>query len=145
LYFHPQEKKAAIKITSACLVCALSRNPEHRLIPVGAERTINPTQPREAVSMDILYMPRSSKGHTHALLIADMFSMYLSFYPLKSKSSVAIADALRLYITTQGVPKIIYSDNDPSFRDEVETLLTSYLIQHCTGYPYNQQNNSVEA
>jgi hypothetical protein len=95
--------------------------------------------------MDILYMPRSSKGHTHALLIADMFSMYLSFYPLKSKSSAAITDALRLYITTQGVPKIIYSDNDPSFRDEVETLLTSYSIQHCTGYPYNQQNNSVEA
>ena len=145
MYFHPQEKKAALKISNACLVCALSRNPEYRLIPVGKERTINPTKPRQAISMDILYMPRSAKGHTHALLIADLFSMYLSFYPLKSKTSGAIASALRLYISTQGVPKVVYSDNDPSFRDEVETLLTSYSIQHCTGYPYNQQNNSVEA
>jgi hypothetical protein len=43
------------------------------------------------------------------------------------------------------VPKIIYSDNDPSFRDEVETLFRSYFIQHCTGYPYSQKNNAVEA
>jgi dUTPase len=144
-YYHPQAPSAISKVCRACLVCAMSKNPEYRLIPVGTERTVNPTQPRQAISMDILYMPRSSRGHTHALLIADLYSMYLSFFPLKSKSSSAIAEALRQYISLQGIPKIVYSDNDKSFRDEVETLLKSYQIQHCTSYPYCQRGNTVEA
>ena len=144
-YFHPQANQAVSKTCRACLICAMTKNPEYRLVPVGTERTVNPTKPRQAISMDILYMPRSSHGHTHALLISDLFSMYLSFFPMKSKSSTAVAAALRQYISLQGVPEIIYSDNDPSFRDEVETLLTSYHIQHCTSYPYCQRGNTVEA
>ncbi len=41
-------------------------------MPVGKDRTVNPTQPREAISIDILYFPKSTKGHTHGLLIADL-------------------------------------------------------------------------
>ena len=90
-------------------------------------------------------MPTSSKGHTHGLIIADMFSLYLSFFPLKSKSSTAVAAALRSYLTLQGIPETIYSDNDPSFLGDVTTLLNSYNIHHATSYPYTQKNNSVEA
>jgi dUTPase len=144
-YYHPQAETAARKIIQACLTCSLSRNPQYRLVPVGKERTVNPHQPREAISMDILYMPKSSHGHTHALLIADLFSMYISFFPLKTKSSASVATALRSYLSLQGVPRIIYSDNDPSFRNEVENLLVTYNIQHCTSYPYSQQENAVEA
>ncbi len=95
------------------------------MVPVGKERTIKPEKPRESLSMDILYLPKSSQGHTHGLIIADLYSMYISFFPLKSKSSAAVATALRSYISFQGVPKIIYSDNDPSFKNEVEELLTN--------------------
>ncbi len=108
-------------------------------------RTVNPTKPREAVSIDILYFPKSTKGHTHGLLIADLYSMYLSFYPLKSKSSETIATALRSYISTQGVPRIVYSDNDPSFKQDVEELFTTYHIQHATSYPHTQRENAVES
>jgi hypothetical protein len=78
-------------------------------------------------------------------MIADLFSMYLSFFPLRGKTSTAIAEALYSYISIQGVPKIIYSDNDPSFRGDVETLLTKYNIQHATSYPHVQRANTVEA
>ena len=71
--------------------------------------------------------------------------MYISFFPLKSKSSAAVATALQSYISFQGVPKIIYSDNDPSFKNEVEELLTSFNIQHATAYPYTQIENAVES
>ncbi len=92
-----------------------------------------------------LYLPKSSQGHTHGLIIADLYSMYISFFPLKSKSSAAVATALRSYISFQGVPKIVYSDNDPSFKNEVEELLTSFNIQHATAYPYTQRENAVES
>ena len=123
----------------------MTRNTEYRLIPVGRERSIVPTQPREAISMDIMYLPQSSKGHTHALLISDLYSMYITFFPLKGKTSSSIATALRSYFSIQGIPKIIYSDNDPSFRGDVEQLLTSYNVQHATSYPYVQRANTVES
>ena len=144
-YFHPQSKRAIAQICQACLTCSLTHNPEYRLIPVGRERSIVPTKPREAISMDIMYLPRSSKGHTHALLIADLYSMYLSFFPLRGKSSESVAAALSSYISMQGVPKIIFSDNDPSFRGEVEKLLLTHNVQHATSYPYVQRGNTVEA
>ena len=72
--------------------------------------------------MDILYFPKSARGHTHGLLVVDLFSMYLSFYPLKSKSSGAVSKAIRDYISHFCVPKFVYSDCDQSFRDDVEQL-----------------------
>jgi hypothetical protein len=52
---------------------------------------------------------------------------------------------LRSYISLQGVPEVIYSDNNPSFQDEVKNLLQTYYIKHATAFPYSQQQNSVEA
>jgi hypothetical protein len=123
----------------------MARNPQHRDIPIGKLRSFVPTKPREMVSMDILYFPQSSKGYTHGLIISDMFSLYLSFFPLKSKSSSQVAQALRSYISLQGTPQVIYSDNDPSFQDEVKEVMTTYNIKHATSFPYSQQQNSVEA
>jgi hypothetical protein len=111
---------------------------------VGRERTFTPTQPREAISADIMYLPRSSKGHTHALVIADLYSLYISFIPMKSKSAEATASALRSYISFMGVPKVLLTDNDPTFRSEVTTLLASFNIQHQTSFPYMQRGNTVE-
>jgi hypothetical protein len=111
---------------------------------VGRERTFTPTQPREAISADIMYLPRSSKGHTHALVIADLYSLYISFIPMKSKSAEATAAALRNYISFMGVPKVLLTDNDPTFRSEVTTLLASFNIQHQTSFPYMQRGNTVE-
>jgi hypothetical protein len=145
LYYHPRARQAIATVASSCLVCSMSRNHDNRNLTTGQIRSTNPTKPRQIISIDIIYMPPSSKGFTHGLLIADMFSLYLSFIPMKSKSASAVADALRHYISFQGIPEIVYSDNDPSFRAEVDTLLSTYNIQHATSYPYTQRNNSVEA
>jgi dUTPase len=145
LYYHPRAKQTSEKICKACLTCSMSRNVENKNIHIGQQRSLQPTKPRQIVSMDILYLPTSSKGHTHALMIADMFSLYVSFFPLKTKSSAAIATALRSFISLQGLPEVIYTDNDPSFQGEVDHLLQTYNIQHSTSYPYTQKNNTVES
>ncbi len=51
---------------------------------------------------------------------------------MKSKSAEATASALRNYISFMGVPKVLLTDNDPTFRSEVTTLLASFNIQHQT-------------
>jgi hypothetical protein len=44
-----------------------------------------------------------------------------------------------------GIPKILYTDSDQTFRGEVETLLASFNVTHMTSYPYMQRGNSVES
>ena len=145
LYYHPNAKRMIAKVCNACLTCSMARNPENRSVPVGQIRSLQPTAPRQMVSIDILYFPTSSKGHTHGLMIADLFSLYVSFFPLKGKLAAQIATSLRTFFSLQGVPKVVYSDNDQSFLGEVQTLLSSYNIQHATSFPYSQKQNAVES
>ena len=145
LYYHPMAKVAVRNIFRKCMVCALARNSEKRQIPIGRERTLRPENPRECISMDILYFPKSKRGYTHGLIISDLYSLYVSFYPLKNKNSRDVAKALRSYVSAHGTPKTVYSDNDPSFRGDVEILVRQYGIGHMTSYPYCQKQNSVES
>jgi hypothetical protein len=144
-YYHPRAQKMAKEICKECVICAQSRNEEKRDIRIGRERTIKPEKPREGISADILYFPKSSKGYTHGLLVADLFSLYISFYPMKSKNSAEVANCFRTYFAAQGIPKSIYTDSDQSFRGDTETLLRTYGIRHITSYPYTQKENAVES
>jgi hypothetical protein len=69
----------------------------------------------------------------------------VSFFPLKGKSSEAVATALRSFFSLQGVPLYLYTDNDQSFRGSVEILVSSFNITHITSHPYTQKQNYVEA
>jgi hypothetical protein len=144
-YYHPIADRIIKEICRNCITCTQTRNKEKKNIGVGRIRTLKPTKPREGISMDIMYLPKSKGGYTHGLLIGDLFSLYVSFYPMKSKSSQEVAKKLNLYISSHGIPKSIYSDSDPSFRGETEKIIRTYNIQHVTSYPYNQKENQVEA
>ncbi len=87
---------------------------------------------------EILYFPKSTSNFTHGLLIGDLFSLYVSFYPMKNKGSAEVARCFRAYFAAQGVPKSVYTDSDPSFRGNTETLFRTYNVTHVTSYPYTQ-------
>jgi len=144
-YYHPHARKYVAKVCKACIICTMARNPENKQIPVGTERTFKPDRPRQMISADIIYLPTSSSGHTHALLLTDLFSMYLTFFPLKSKSSAQVASAFRSFFSYQGVPSVVYSDNDTAFVGETAQLFAQYSVNHATSYAYVQKENPVEA
>jgi len=144
-YYHPKANKIIKEICRDCVICTQSRNKEKRGITIGRERTLKPEKPREGISADILYFPQAASGHTHGLLIADLFSLYLHFYPLKSKSSTEIAAKFRAYFASHGIPKSIYTDSDMSFRGECEREFRLHHILHVTSFPYTQKENAVES
>ena len=144
-YYHPQSDKFAKEICRECVICTQSRNMEKRDITIGRQRTLKPERPRESISADILYFPKSSSGYTHGLLIADLFSLYVSFFPMRSKNSAEVAKAFDKYLSAMCPPKNLYTDSDQSFRGEVETLLRLWNITHITSYPYTQKQNAVES
>jgi hypothetical protein len=95
--------------------------------------------------MDILYFPTSAKGYRYGLVISDLYSLYISFYPLKTKGSAEVAKNLNAYFAAHGPPLYIYSDNDPSFRGETEKVLRLLNVKHYTSYPFTQRQNYVES
>lgn len=95
--------------------------------------------------MDVLYLPTSSKGYKYGLIISDLYSLYISFFPMKTKGSAEVARNLRSYFSAHCPPKTVYSDNDPCFRGDVETLFRLYRVQHLTSYPFTQRQNYVES
>jgi hypothetical protein len=137
--------KEVKSICRECIICAQSRNEEKRNIKVGRERTLKPERPREGISADILYFPKSTSGYTHGLLIGDLFSLYVSFYPMKNKGSAEVAQCFRAYFAAQGVPKSVYTDSDNSFRGLNENLFRTYGVTHVTSYPYTQKENAIES
>jgi hypothetical protein len=145
LYYHPFARRAVRKVCEACVVCAQARNAENKGNSVGRERTLKPSKPRESVSMDVLYFPQSAKGYKYGLIVSDLYSLYISFYPLRTKNSTEVAKQLGAYIAAHGPPVTVYSDNDPSFRGEVERLLRVHGIKHHTSYPFTQRQNYVES
>jgi hypothetical protein len=92
-----------------------------------------------------LYFPNSAKGYKYGLIVADLYSLYISFYPMRTKNSSEVAKCLRSYFAAHCPPCAIYSDNDASFRGDVEELLRPYNIKHITSYPYTQRQNYVES
>ena len=141
LYYHPFVKRAVQMVCDSCITCKQSRNPEKRNVSIGKERTLKPLKARESVSMDILYFPASAKGHKYGLIIGDLFSLYISFYPMKTKNSCEVAKCVRAYFAAHCPPLSVYSDNDPSFRGETETLFRLYNVKHLTSFPYSQRQN----
>ena len=110
LYYHPRAKKAAQNVCKACIRCTQTCNVVNKDSTVGCTRSLQPKKPREAISIDILYFLKSSCSHTHGLLVVDLFSLYMSFYPLKSKSSTAVSEGLRVYISQFCAPKHMYCE-----------------------------------
>ena len=144
-YYHPRARRAVKEVCDKCIKCSQSRNKDKTDTNIGRERTLHPIAPRESVSADILYFPKSAAGYTHGLLIADLFSLYISFYPMRSKSSAEVSKNFSSYFAAHGVPRNIYTDSDQSFRGDTESLFRVYGVRHLTSYPYTQKENAVEA
>jgi dUTPase len=145
LYYHPKAKALISDVCNQCLTCAASRNFISHNSEIGKVRSLQPTGPRQYISLDLLYFPLSSRQYEYALIIVDIFSNYISFYPLKSKTSEAIATALNQYISFNGIPLAVYSDNDPAFQGSTLRLFSTYNIKHYTSFPYSQHENYVES
>jgi hypothetical protein len=125
-YYHPRAQKMAKEICKECIICTQSRNEAKRDIIIGRERTIKPEKPREGVSADILYFPKSSKGYTHGLLVADLFSLYIySFYPMKSKNSAEVANCFRTYLQRKGYQKA---------STQIRTKVSEGTLKHCCAH-----------
>ena len=82
---------------------------------VPKNRALRPAKPREGLSLDIVHLTKTKNGYSYGLLVYDLFTLYVSFYPMDNNDSRSVAQCLGKYFALHGVPKSIYTEDCHSF------------------------------
>lgn len=81
------------------------------------------------ISADIIggQWPVTQKGNRYMLVTIDNVSKWVNIMPLRNLKAETIADAFIEIFSFTGLPKVIRSDNMPSFRSELMTAMYKKL------------------
>ncbi len=85
-----------------------------------------------------------SQGYRYVPSVVDHFSRYVKFYPLESKHTYGVIQALAQYVTDFGAPHSIILDNGGEFTSQAfqqfcqQDLITLYYTT-----PYHPQGNGI--
>lgn len=114
----------------------------------GGHEVVQPIVTKESCErwqMDLIdFSPYSqvNNGFSYILTVTDCFSKKVWARPLKNKSGVSIATALREILETTRSPKILQSDSGGEFKNkEVDKLCAEFKIEHIFSLPYRPQSN----
>ena len=141
-FYWPRAQLDCKEYVANCLICTL-RSPKTQKQSMGHIPV--PARPNEALSIDVLHLPKSKEGFTRVLGIVDEFTGYLSLYPLLRETSEAIADVLLTqHIPLHGFFKQIRSDNAATNCSKVLSHIYNRLgIQHRRSSPFTSQGNPL--
>ena len=100
--------------------------------------------PFQVVAMDhIGPLPMTTLGNRYILVFIDQFSKWHDIVPVRDRSAITVAEALKSFIIScHSCPEILLSDNAPEFTSELIQMLCSfYDIKKCEVHPYKQSYN----
>ncbi len=101
-------------------------------------------KPSERIGTDLTDMIAESQGYRHVLSVVDHFSRYIKFYPLKSKHTQGVIEALAQYVTDFGAPQCIVLDNGGEFTSQAfQQFCHQHLITLYYTTPYHSQGNAI--
>ena len=101
-------------------------------------------KPLERVGIDLTDMIAGSQGYRYVFTLVDHYSRFVKFYPLKSKHTHSVIEALGQYVADYGAPEGIVLDNGGEFTSQAfqefcqQNLITLYFTT-----PYHPRGNSV--
>ena len=126
----------------ACLVCA-TRNVGQAIkplltpIPVGG--------PFDRVGVDILQLPKSSRGNRYAVVFMDYLTKWPEVFPAADQSAPTIAKLLvERVISRHGVPKELLSDRGASFLSKLIAEICKVMgIRKVNTTAYHPQSDGL--
>src|SRR5215469_11672688 len=142
--WHPTIYRFCTDIATSCYHC--QRAKISNVIYAPPTLKIQTSQPFEMVAMDLLSLPKTSKGNTYALIMVDHCSKWVAAVPLKDKKVHSVVNAFQHSVLPYlpRIPLSMLSDNGREFiGPEFESLLSSYKIQHILTTPYSSSSNGV--
>ena len=142
-YFIPNLIRYLRSYMKGCHICQLLRNEKPLTRQLQTRINLN-DRPLSRLSMDLMVMPRSGKGHKFMLCIMDEVTNYLITVPMYQSKAEEIGEVLIEHIITKYcVPSCIVMDQDSAFMSS----LMSYVFNKFdikTVAPFNHQSLQVE-
>ena len=125
-FFWPKSSKDVKDYVLNCSVCQLNKGNVNKPAPLQ----IYPSTllPFHTVSMDLLGpLPTTNEGFKYVLVFVDFLTRYAELVPIKDRTAVSIAEALRhRVITRHSCPRILVSDNAREFVSEIFKNLCNF-------------------
>lgn len=145
LYYWPKMNADIIKYVRKCPTCLAHKADQNRPAGVMGQRTA--TRPWQIICMDLMGpFPISSKRNRFLLVVADIFTKFVLFFPLTTATSAAVTrhienDVFLLF----GVPQYIICDNGKQFISEsFRKMVGSYASKIVFNAYYHPQANPTE-
>nr|WP_253310140.1 transposase family protein [Rickettsia endosymbiont of Ceutorhynchus assimilis] len=105
------------------------------------------SEPFQCVSLDFIGpLPRSSRGHTHALVISDYFSKFVLIFPCRAANAKVLTKNVEegLFLS-YGTPQYLMCDNGtPMKSKEFQSLCNKYQTRIFYTAYYNPKADPVE-
>ena len=102
------------------------------------------SKPLERIGIDLTDMVGGTNAKRYVLTVIDHYSRYVKFYPLPSKHSSQVIEALMEFNADFGAPERIVLDNGGEFTSR---LFQDWCLQRnialCYVTPYHPQGNAV--
>ncbi len=144
-FYHRKLRGMVQKYLHSCLVCAYIKPYTHFKLKPGSTRSFIPEKPRDYWFLDIVPMYKAEKFN-HILIAVDGYSAYVSAWPLQTKSTPAITEALRNLMCQYGRPRGFYADNEISLVSALGSIAKNDPgIETMTSSSYSHWQNTAEA
>lgn len=145
-YYWPKLKSDVTRYVNHCTTCIANKPEQKRPAGLMSRHPIV-TKPWQMISIDIVGpLPRSTKGYVYILSVADYFTKFTLFFPLRTASANAVIERIENDVFLLfGVPQYILVDNGVQFRSkEFQTLTKVYKSKVIFNAYYHAQANPVE-
>ncbi|KAK9751650.1 RNase H-like domain found in reverse transcriptase [Popillia japonica] len=145
-YYWPGMKSDVYRYIRKCKVCMRAKPSQQAPAgQMGGHSLIS--KPWEVVCADIVGpLPKSKHGNQFIFVVADCFSKYALFFPLRKATATAIVKHLEDDVFLQfGVPRSIITDNGVQFRSkEFTKLAQTYSVKPLYTTYYSPWANPTE-
>ena len=102
------------------------------------------TKPLERIGIDLTDMVAGNHGFRYSLTVVDHYSRFVRFFPLKTKHTTHVTQALGQYVADYGPPGGIVLDNGGEFTSaEFQQFCHHQHIQLFYTTPYHPQGNGI--
>ena len=138
-FWNQMRKDVANKVRT-CEICQAARpNPFQRLIPVKPQVAQFPMAYCQA---DLLKIYPPSRGFEYILVLEDRYSKFSALYPVRDKTTLAIAKKFLDYITVFGCPLSWGTDNGGEFKSRlIEALCRTLNVKKSFSLSHHPQSN----
>lgn len=146
LYYWPKLKADIVRYVSRCAVC-ISHKPEQRKLAGLMTRHPVVDKPWQMISTDLVGpLPRSTKGYTYILVVADCFTKFVLFFPLRAATAAAVTQRIEEDVFLMfGAPQYLLCDNGVQYRSkEFQKMVSSYKSKIIFNANYHPQANPTE-